>query len=112
MIDSLRSFDRPTDPSDLAMTLGRAVMAGNAALRHRIQDESDLAGMGTTLVALLCSQSVAVLANLGDSRAYLRRRDSPTTARTSLITEDHTCAHLLAAWELAFHQCPCGVLPG
>jgi serine/threonine protein phosphatase PrpC len=49
--------------------------------------------MGSTLVALLCSKSRAVLANVGDSRAYLLRESGTATTR---LTEDHTYEHLVA----------------
>src|SRR5262249_49638546 len=42
-------------------------------------------GMGTTLVALLTCGKNAVIAHVGDSRAYLVRRD-----RVHQLTEDHT----------------------
>ena len=52
--------------------------------------------MGTTLVALLRSGSDAVLANVGDSRAYLLRARTSGRGRTIRISEDHTYAHLLS----------------
>jgi protein phosphatase len=50
--------------------------------------------MGSTLVALLCSEAAGVLANIGDCRAYLLRRGGAATV--SQITEDHTYGHLEA----------------
>lgn len=91
VISTLPSYDRSVAPADLPVTLGRAVHAANSALRNRITADPTLQGMGTTLVALLCSGTAAILANLGDSRAYLRR---DTT--TIQITEDHTFEHLVA----------------
>lgn len=91
-IDTVRSYDRPVDPDDLAEALGRAVSDANDALRRRVRDEPQLAGMGTTMVALLCSGDSAVLASIGDSRAY-RMADR---SRLVPITEDHTYQHLVA----------------
>ncbi len=58
--------------------------------------ETDLAGMGATLVAMLWSGTAAVLANVGDSRAYLLHGPNSNGSLTSQITEDHTYEHLLA----------------
>jgi protein phosphatase len=83
------------DPTALAAILGRAVRAANDALRQRITVEPELAGMGTTLVAMLRSGTTAVLANVGDSRAYLLRGWN-TGGEMCQITEDHTYEHLVA----------------
>jgi len=96
-INALSRHDRLVDPAALATTLGRAVRAANDALSQRIKAEPGLAGMGTTLVAMLRSGETAVLANVGDSRAYLLRSSSAREiGRTSQITEDHTYQHLVA----------------
>ncbi|MFI0487541.1 PP2C family protein-serine/threonine phosphatase [Actinomadura sp. 9N215] len=90
-IEALRSCDRPLAQADLPAALGKAIRTANEALRKKIESDPELAGMGTTLVALLCSGGTAVLANVGDSRAYLLR---DTTYRQ--ITEDHTFGNLVA----------------
>jgi protein phosphatase len=91
VIDTLKSYDRPHVPTDLSALLGQAVHAANQALRHRIDIEPELATMGTTLVAMLCSGTTAAIANIGDSRAY-RLRDGNLTQ----ISEDHTYGNLVA----------------
>lgn len=76
--------------------MGRAINEAGEALRRKIRDDPKLAGMGTTLVALLWSGDEAVVANVGDSRAYLiRRHDSRDNAMLQ-ISEDHTYGHLVA----------------
>jgi PPM family protein phosphatase len=92
-IDALRFHDRLFDPPELPAALGRAISAANKALQGKVQATPDLAGMGTTLVAMLWSGSAAVVANVGDSRAYLLHG---TDARTVQITEDHIYRHLVA----------------
>ncbi len=52
--------------------------------------------MGSTLVALMWSETVAVLGYVGDSRAYLLRRDGTGAEGMRQITEDHTYEHLVA----------------
>ncbi|WP_327584016.1 protein phosphatase 2C domain-containing protein [Nonomuraea sp. NBC_00507] len=90
-IDILKPYDRLHAPADLSALLGQAIYSANEALRHRIEREPDLAGMGTTLVAMLWSGTAAVVANIGDSRAYLLRGGNLTQ-----ISEDHTYGNLVA----------------
>lgn len=92
VIEAVRTFDQVVAPTELPDMLGRAVAAANTELRRRIAAEPELAGMGSTLVALMWSGSTATLANIGDSRAYLLRG-----GRLLQITEDHTYGNLLAA---------------
>ncbi|HKT00180.1 MAG TPA: protein phosphatase 2C domain-containing protein [Rugosimonospora sp.] len=96
VIEALRLHDGYVDPSDLVAVLGAAVNQANRALRDRIKAQPELAGMGTTLVAVLCSGTAAVLANVGDSRVYLLRERGAHSAATVQITEDHTFLHLVA----------------
>jgi protein phosphatase len=91
VIDAIRPFDVAAAVEDLAGTLGRAVDAANRALRRRISDDPKVAGMGTTLVAALISGATAVVANVGDSRAYLLR--DKVLLR---VTDDHVMGRLLA----------------
>jgi PPM family protein phosphatase len=93
-VDTLRSYDRPVDPTELAASLGRAVKDVNETIRRKTTAAPALAGMATTLVALMWAGTTAVLANLGDSRAYLRRGTDGD--HTIQITEDHTYSHLVA----------------
>ncbi len=96
VIGTLQSHDHLVDPADLPVALGRLVSVANEALRRRIESEPELAGMGTTLVAMLYSGAVAVLANVGDSRSYLLRGLGSGRGETMQITEDHTFEHLVA----------------
>ncbi len=57
----------------------------NTALQDRVRAEPELAGMGTTVTALLRAGSRIVLAHIGDSRAYLLRE-----GRLVKVTTDHT----------------------
>jgi len=70
-----------------------AVRAANQAVLDRADDEPELAGMGTTLTALALVPGPAdgsgtgelVIANVGDSRAYLFREGDLTQ-----LTRDHS----------------------
>jgi protein phosphatase len=90
-IRAIQAFDRPTAPGNLVALLARAVADANVALRRRVTAAPELAGMATTLVALAWSGSAAVLAHVGDSRAYLLR-----DGRLVQLTEDHQYRNLLS----------------
>ncbi|MBM0204829.1 PP2C family protein-serine/threonine phosphatase [Micromonospora sp. NPDC051227] len=94
--NSLAAYDRPVQAKDLASLLGRAINEANEALRRKIRADPKLAGMGTTLVALLWSGGEAVVANVGDSRAYLIRHHGSRDNTMLQISEDHTYEHLVA----------------
>lgn len=64
------------------------VAAANRAIREEVARRPDLEGMGTTLTLVeLTPEGTAMLAHVGDSRAYLYREGSLTR-----LTEDHTVA--------------------
>ncbi|MFG1649580.1 PP2C family protein-serine/threonine phosphatase [Micromonospora sp. NPDC049275] len=95
-IAAVQAYDRAVDPEDLADFLGRAIREASEALRRKVREDPKLAGMGTTFVALLRSGSHAVVANVGDSRAYLIRRHGSHDNALVQISEDHTYKHLIA----------------
>ena len=53
--------------------LGDAVRRANDAIARAVKAEPDIAGMGTTLTAMLFDEREVVVAHVGDSRAYLLR---------------------------------------
>jgi PPM family protein phosphatase len=91
VIAALRAYDVEVASADLVETLSRAIREANNALRSKVEDNPELAGMGTTLTAMLWSGSHVALANIGDSRAYLLREGVLLQ-----LTEDHTMAKLVA----------------
>ena len=72
-----------------------AAQAPNQALRNAVRDanvavfdaslEAGKRGMGTTLVAVTLARTEALIAHVGDSRAYLARQD-----RCTQLTADHS----------------------
>ncbi|WP_155286695.1 Stp1/IreP family PP2C-type Ser/Thr phosphatase [Lacticaseibacillus zhaodongensis] len=62
----------------------------NDLILERGQQFADLTGMGTTIVAVLVYGNKFVVANIGDSRAYLYRRK-----HLLQITEDHSLVNEL-----------------
>lgn len=66
-------------------SLGAAVHEANRAIHAAALSKPQLAGMGTTLTALVAGEASAQIAHVGDSRAYLLRQASLTR-----LTQDHT----------------------
>jgi protein phosphatase len=81
-----------TDPAidDPLTALGDAVRRADEALHDAIRNDSSLAGMGTTLTAVLWAGEAAGIAHIGDSRAY-RFRDG----EMAQITHDHSLVQSL-----------------
>jgi len=86
--DAVRDYvlarrDRIADPKQL---LEAALQAGSAAVFTASQQVRERHGMGTTAVAALVVEGGrAIVAHVGDSRAYLLRN-----GRLALLTRDHT----------------------
>ncbi len=85
--------------------LDEAIRAANARIFERAQQDPELRGMGTTVVALhLDAQRRGVVAHVGDSRAYRYRQ-----GRLEALTTDHSVVAemqkrgLLSAEEAAIH---------
>ena len=69
----------------LAEKLRYAMAAANREVFETAREKPEYAGMGTTVVAVLCDGSRAALAHVGDSRAYLVRG-----GRIRQLTDDHS----------------------
>lgn len=68
-----------------------AVQAANRAVHAEAVANPDLAGMGTTITAMMTSPDSAQIVHVGDSRAYLLR-----DGRLRRLTKDHTVVERLA----------------
>lgn len=69
--------------------LQSAINAANAAVFEESQKDSSLHGMGTTIVAVIILRGVAVIAHVGDSRAYL------ISDSLKLLTKDHSLVQVM-----------------
>jgi PPM family protein phosphatase len=81
----LRALSERDAGAALPRAAEEAVCAANRAVYSRAQRNPRLAGMGTTLVALVVEQDSAWVLNVGDSRCY-RARDG----RLEQLTLDHS----------------------
>jgi serine/threonine protein phosphatase PrpC len=93
VIEAIRGFDVAVENAgQLTAILGQAVRAANDGMAIRCQADQGLAGMGSTLTAMLWSDHHVAVANIGDSRAYLLREGG-----IRQITEDHVLSKLVAS---------------
>ena len=65
--------------------LGKAIRVANEMLRQRAREDSDLYGMGTTIVVATTENHQLEIANVGDSRLYLLSKEG-----LRQITRDHS----------------------
>lgn len=70
---------------DMLDILENAIMDANDRLAEVGHESADADGMGTTCIAMMRSGDKLAVANIGDSRAYLRRGQ-----RVTQITRDHS----------------------
>jgi PPM family protein phosphatase len=84
-VASAAALDALVAELEAGAELASAMRAANAAVYAKAKETPDMEGMGTTLVALLRDERGYVLANVGDSRAYL-----VSAAAIEQITRDHS----------------------
>jgi protein phosphatase len=85
-IARLEGLDQPYETTAAAeRALRDAISEAAADLIDTVHVRPELAGMGTTVSALIMVDDYAVIAHIGDSRIYLYRDDTLTQ-----ITTDHT----------------------
>lgn len=82
-MESLDHTYPSTDDAQAAMQAAATTAAGD--LIRAAKDRPELAGLGTTLSAIIMVDDYAVIGHIGDSRIYLYRDDELTQ-----ITADHT----------------------
>ncbi len=84
-IGELVRLDEESHGTEVLERLAEAVRSAHDELLNRVDEEPALAGMGTTVTALLRTGNKLALAHIGDSRAYLLREGV-----LAQITKDHT----------------------
>jgi len=75
----------PAEASRLPDVLRHAVEEACRSIYRAAQDDPSLAGMGTTVTAVIVAGRSAFVAHVGDSRCYLARGD-----RIFQVSEDHS----------------------
>ncbi|MDR2567578.1 MAG: protein phosphatase 2C domain-containing protein [Bifidobacteriaceae bacterium] len=90
-IAHLAPLDEETPTSDQgAQALEAAVEAAHDELLERVEEDQELAGLGTTITTLLRTGDRLILGHIGDSRAYLLR-----DGKLEQVTNDHTFVQYL-----------------
>lgn len=89
-VSRLAALDTPKHSSDLLGELRSAILEANERINAAVDERPELAGMGTTVTALMRQDSRLCLAHIGDSRAYLLRNGELTQ-----MTSDHTFVQML-----------------
>lgn len=79
----VRSF---ADPDAAEEALVAAIVEANDRIHQRAAHEREREGMASTVTAALITGEVMVLAQVGDTRAYLKRGDAPMRK----VTPDHS----------------------
>ena len=77
--------DEAHGPDDALDELSRAIGQAHDELLQRAEENPELAGLGTTVTALLRSGNKLAMAHIGDSRAYLLR-----DGELNQVTTDHS----------------------
>lgn len=85
-----RTWSEKLDRDALRDMMLEAAKLANQAVYEQAHLSDEFTGMGTTLVAVLISGSIAIAVNIGDSRAYLL---SPRGSQR--ITEDHSVVQMM-----------------
>jgi serine/threonine protein phosphatase PrpC len=81
----LLSHGLPAVPSSPAEVLVSGILQANQRINEASLEKMEYEGMGTTLVAVYFSNSLAIVAHVGDSRLYRLRGQA-----IEQITEDHS----------------------
>ncbi|MCQ6373487.1 serine/threonine protein phosphatase, partial [Bacillus cereus] len=69
-VSRLTFLDEPDRDGRQLDDLKRAILDANDQIGRAVTEQAELAGMGTTVTALLQSGDQLALAHIGDSRAY------------------------------------------
>lgn len=79
------SMDGNFNPEKAEKWLNQTINDANKEIYLESLENEDHAGMGTTVVAAICSESFVSIANIGDSRCYLLNESG-----FKQLTEDHS----------------------
>ncbi len=85
----LNSYSPKMSSEDIIKLLNNAILSANVEIFNLSQQNEQLFGMGTTVVAAVVNEHEAIICNIGDSRAYLIAND------IDQITRDHSVVQSL-----------------
>ncbi len=85
----IRSYRPAMDSFECAKMLKNAIQSANMEIYDMSLKNESLKGMGTTVVAAIIKEEMAVIAHVGDSRAYL------LDGELTQLTRDHSVVQTL-----------------
>lgn len=85
LVEELVKYIEECEDSSAVTVLNKGIAKINSELVKKAEENEDLAGMGTTLVAATIEDSTLYVANVGDSRLYLIERDG-----IKQVSKDHS----------------------
>ncbi|RSL31381.1 Stp1/IreP family PP2C-type Ser/Thr phosphatase [Salibacterium salarium] len=88
--EAFEPIDKPFTPEQAEEWLRQQINTANKKIYETSLEQDKLAGMGTTVVTAVCTPSFAVIAHVGDSRAY-----HLSETEFQLKTEDHSLVNEL-----------------
>ncbi|MDR0948220.1 MAG: Stp1/IreP family PP2C-type Ser/Thr phosphatase [Lachnospiraceae bacterium] len=83
-VDTIIDYVTYAQAQEPERILQEAFIAANRIIRQKAQEQEELSGMGTTLVAAVWQKNLLTVANVGDSRLYL------CGTQLQQITRDHS----------------------
>lgn len=97
-----REFLQSLTDEFVVTKLREAIRAGNASIVHYATKNPELHGMGTTTTLAFIRYDQAIVAHVGDSRAYLVQEQGGTITQ---VTADHSFVEaLVAAGQITLEQ--------
>ncbi|WP_226578610.1 Stp1/IreP family PP2C-type Ser/Thr phosphatase [Halobacillus litoralis] len=85
-----QQMDQLTTPEDAENWIREAVRAANNEIKAYANEHEECAGMGTTIVAAVCTEQFTSIGHIGDSRCYFAN-----TYGFKPVTEDHSLVNEL-----------------
>ncbi len=86
----LMSKVKPEKKDQIQKHILEAIFKANEEILAAVEKDPLLEGMGTTVVLAVCRDDIVDIAHVGDSRAYLIRKN-----QMELVTEDHSAVFQL-----------------
>lgn len=92
-----------SDETDTVKLLGGAIASANALIRRKAAEAPGMEGMGTTVVAAVCTDDCLRIANVGDSRLYIVNKEIRQITRDHSLVEEMVRAGTISKAEARVH---------
>lgn len=92
-----------SEETDTVKLLGGAIDSANALIRRKAAEAPGMEGMGTTVVAAVCTDDRLQIANVGDSRLYIVNKEIRQITRDHSLVEEMVRAGTISKAEARVH---------